>query len=223
MTLATLYLWNPLTSWELRTLTRAVTFNLSLWIGRESQLSNRGACQTQKEQWQSVKQVRNQLPRFLLQKISLCFKGDTRRVNADDGARTLALAKEPCQAPLAITEVWMKGNSLPAKYSLCGNFHKLGVLSSILGCWDELMPVVCPSHRQEMRQQTRPTWEAHVQKVHSRAKIIPVIICKGHLVHVKLNWYDLHRFKYARHWNILWETCFGKYHYGCMFQNSVGV
>lgn len=115
------------------------------------------------------------------------FKGDTRRVNADDGVRTLALAKEPCQAPLAITEVWMKGNSLPAKYSLCGNFRKLGILSSILGCWDELMPVVRPGHRQEMGQQTCPTWEAHVQKVHSRAKSIPVVIWEGHLVHVNLN------------------------------------
>ena len=164
-------------------------------MARESQLSNWGARQTQKEQRQSIRQVGNQLPTLLLQQTSLLFKGDLSRTHGEDRVHTLRLPKEPYQAPLAITGAWMKGNCLPAKYRLCGNFHQPGILSRMLG-WPDTSGV--PRSLVGDGSANTPLWE-HMQKGHSRVKSILTIILKGHMVQMKLTWYDLHSFK--------WRSC----------------
>ena len=68
---------------------------------------------------------------------------------------------------------------------------------------------LCPGHQQEMDGHP-----CHMRSIHAenafQAKSITVIIWKGYLVHVKINWYDLHSFKWAC-CMIITEMSFGKH------------
>lgn len=83
----------------------------------------------------------------------------------------------------------MKANCPPAKYRLCGNFYQLGILSRMLG-WPDTSGM--PRSLVGDGSANMPLVE-HMQKGHSR--VTSILILKGHLVQVKLNWCDLHSFK----------------------------
>lgn len=157
MTLATLYLWNQLTSWELRTLTWAVTFNPSLWIRRESERHNCRPCQAQKEQLHSIKQFRNQLPMFLLQQISILFQGDIWTVNAEERIQTFALREEYYPVSLQSQRSgWGKKVFLPNTNYVASPLS--WEFSQILRCGDELTP----GHGQDIGQ-----WTHHIGSIHA--------------------------------------------------------
>lgn len=118
---------NPPTSWELRTLTPAVTFNPSLWTARESQLSNWELAKLRKSSSSQLGRLGTQLPRHLLQQTSLLFKGDLAESMEKTEFIHFPWQRSSKQAPLAIMVSLDEGKLSSCQIQTMWQFHQLGI------------------------------------------------------------------------------------------------
>lgn len=101
-------------------------------------------------------------------------------------------AEEPCQSSWSHRN--LEGKESSGQIGTMWHFLEIGdsfLEHRRLG-WTDTSYAQVPDRRWVCR---RATCDIHMQKMHSRAKGITIIIWKGHLVHEKINCYNLHSLK----------------------------